>query len=112
MKRKQFLPHRKARFNYRGHHRGIITSETYTYILCYGNSRFSSDKAGDITTVCSCIQFFSYLETYQSSMTDITVSRAPFLCRDDSHGVEYEEHKVTSLLECDVMYPVKGLPGF
>ena len=45
-------------------------------------------------------------------MTDITVSRAPFLCRDDSHGVEYEEHKVTSLLECDVMYPVKGLPGF
>lgn len=38
--------------------REIIASETYTYILCYRNSRFSSVKAGDITTLCSCIQLF------------------------------------------------------
>jgi len=54
---------------------------------------------------------FCYLVTCQSSVTDITVSRAPFLCRDDSHGVEYEEYYVACLLGCDVMYYVKGLPG-
>jgi hypothetical protein len=38
--------------------REIIASETYTYILCYRNARLSIVKAGDITTVCSCIQLF------------------------------------------------------
>jgi hypothetical protein len=47
----------------------IIASETYTYILCYRNSRFSSVKAADITTVFSCFQLFFRLVTCQSSMT-------------------------------------------
>jgi hypothetical protein len=42
------------------------------------------------------VNFFYYLVACQSSMTDITVSRAPFLVRDDSHVVEYKEYYVTS----------------
>lgn len=37
-------------------------------------------------------------------MTDITVSRAPFLCGDDSHGVKFDEYYVTFLVGYDVMY--------
>lgn len=42
------------------------------------------------------LNFFCYLVACQSSVTDITVSRDPFLGRDDSYGVEYKEYYVTS----------------
>jgi hypothetical protein len=95
--------------------REIIASETYTYILCYRNSRFSSVKAGDITTVCSGVRLF-LLHRIFSEFGDI------YYCFQSTISISWWfsccwvwgilRHLSSGLWRCDLVYYVKGLPGF
>jgi hypothetical protein len=90
----------------------IIASATYTYILCYRNSRLSSDKVGDITTV-----FFMYSVVFAT--LQLVRVRWQILLFPEHHFyvvmilIVLRMRTIMSLVFWDVTScaNVKGLPG-